>query len=686
MKTRSPFFCLPSFCRLLLLALPVALHAADTPHLKETQVPDARRVVAVKNACAWPNLTLLGDGTVVAILHNRPAHGTMEADVECWASSDGLTWEKRSTVTQHEPHTVRMNHAAGLAKNGDLIVLCSGWSDVKQPERPKQSAFRDAVLRPWVLRSTDGGRTWTKRDAFPSADVGWTEHIPFGDIWPGMDGALHTSCYQGEFSSPTTSTQTKNWRSWHFRSDDDGATWERVSVIGPSHNETDIFPLGGKTWLAAARFNHSAVDLIRSDDDGVTWQSPRRVTSIGDGVNHGEVNGHLSRLKAGRLLLSYGVRTAPHLGVCARLSSDDGLTWTAPLRLAHCIGHAQGGGDCGYPASVQLASGSIVTAWYAKKTAKHDGYHMGVTVWEAPSADKLPAIEPAQPAEFTHARITEAWAAYADLLTFGKGQTLALLDDGCTMSKPEWQASHDGIPKVRVTYDAVDGDDDPKHEGRGYHGTTIGIPSSIHFENKRGVAFNNQVAIVRSLECCHCKIADSASLARALQWVIDHHRAHRITTVNLAPVDDQEHATPVPTEIDDKLAKLRALGIWVSAPAGNHGFTNGISWPASQPNCFAIGAVKPGKDIATLDRHAKVELLVPAKATSSSNAIACGAAMILREAIEKSGYDWKHDGKNIAEAMMAIFQKTGVPVEDAATKTTFRRLDLMAALQLVMKK
>ena len=147
-----------------------------------------------------------------------------------------------------------------------------------------------------------------------------------------------------------------------------------------------------------------------------------------------------------------------------------------------------------------------------------------------------------------------------------------------------------------------------------------------------------------------------------------------------------DRATPVPTEIDAKLTKLRELGIWVSAPAGNHNFTTGISWPASQPDCFAIGAVKPGKDIVILDRHEKIALLVPASATSSSNAIACGAAMILREAIAKGGYDWHGDGKNIAEAMMAIFQKTGKAVDDPGTKRSYRRLDLMAALEHVMKK
>ena len=303
--------------------------------------------------------------------------------------------------------------------------------------------------------------------------------------------------------------------------------------------------------------------------------------------------------------------------------------------------------------------------------------------FKAYAAPKLPG-QPAQPAGFKHARITDAWSAYAGTLTFGKGQTLALVDDGCKLSMPEWRAVVDGVPKVRVSYDAVDGDDNPKHEGRGYHGSTIGIPSSLNFKGKLGVAFNNQVAVVRGLECCHCNVKDSKSLAAALQWVLDNHQKHHITTVNLAPVDDKAHASPVPTEIDAKLEALRKAGVWVSAPTGNHNFTKGISWPASQPNCFAIGAVRPGKDIVHLDRHKKIALLVPAGATSSSNAIACGAAMILREAIGKANYNWKADGKNLPVAMMAIFQKTGSPVTDPATKLTFRRLDLLAALEHVV--
>lgn len=366
--------------RTLPFLLPLAFTLALSPAIAQThdaeQVPPTvRRVVAVKNVCAWPNLTRLGDGSIAAVIFNQPSHGQTEGDLECWASRDGTEWERRSRVTRHEPETVRMNCAAGLARNGDLVVLCSGWTNKQQAERPKQAPFRDAVIRSWVLRSSDGGRTWVKRDDFPAAEGDWTEYIPFGDIWAGEDGALHTSCYQGHLAEPTKSSRMDGWRAWHFRSEDDGETWKPVSIIGPRHNETNIFPLGGRSWLAAARIER--MELIRSDDHGATWEEPQPVTE------RNEINGHLTRLQDGRLLLSYGVRVRGRRGVCAKLSCDDGRTWSAPLRLADCVGDA----DCGYPSSVQLDGGTIVTAWYSRRTPDHDGYHMGVTTWSAPSSE-----------------------------------------------------------------------------------------------------------------------------------------------------------------------------------------------------------------------------------------------------------------------------------------------------------
>ena len=60
--------------------------------------------------------------------------------------------------------------------------------------------------------------------------------------------------------------------------------------------------------------------------------------------------------------------------------------------------------------------------------------------------------------------------------------------------------------------------------------------------------------------------------------------------------------------------------------------------------------------------------------------------MILREAIEKSEYDWSEDGETLPDAMMTIFQRTGVEVKDLAVSgRVFRRLDLAAAVKSVLE-
>lgn len=327
------------------------------------------RYVAIDNVCAWPALVNLPSGEIAAIVHNRPSHGQMEGEIECWTSADGELWARRGFPAPHEPNTVRMNHAAGLANNGDLLVLCSGWTNEKQPQRPKQAVFRDDILRSWVCRSNDGGRSWTQHKEFVAPDVGWTEYIPFGAIFRGEGGALHTSCYGGEWTNPSLNSKTKGYRAWHFVSEDDGLTWRRSGVIGGKHNETSLLPLDGKRWLAAARID--AVELFRSADDGATWEGPQRVTA------RNEINAHLLKLRDGRLLLSYGSRVAGQFGVLARVSNDEGVTWSPPLRIAESLES-----DCGYPSSVEREDGKLVSAWYAKRTRNHERYHMGVAVWQ----------------------------------------------------------------------------------------------------------------------------------------------------------------------------------------------------------------------------------------------------------------------------------------------------------------
>jgi len=370
---------------------------------------DGRRPVPAITApdhCAWPNLKLLPDGrTLAAVIFNNASHGSRPGDVECWLSSDGgTTWRFGSAATQHEPGTVRMNHAAGIARNGDLIVLTSGWSDRYPEDRPRpRGRFRHSPLGPWVSRSPDGGLSWwVDKEAFPQNGPTGQPAVPFGDVQIARNGDLGVSIYTTR--EPLVRYEDRKFVSYFYRSRDDGRTWGEPVLITEA-NETTVLHLGNGRWLACARTGtgvekKDALVLCSSNDDGRTWQVRRALTG------YQRVNGHLALLRDGRVLFTWGdrmsafalrgmepgapakakamQRRAPdaHRGLEAAISRDGGETWSEAIRVLDW-----NGADGGYPSSVQRADGQVVTAYYASAlpgepwdSAK--SYHMGAVVWD----------------------------------------------------------------------------------------------------------------------------------------------------------------------------------------------------------------------------------------------------------------------------------------------------------------
>lgn len=68
---------------------------------------------------------------------------------------------------------------------------------------------------------------------------------------------------------------------------------------------------------------------------------------------------------------------------------------------------------------------------------------------------------PYESQSFADTGVLDAWERYADQLTWGKGQCLAILDDGCDLTVPEWQVLLPWGPKVIATYNSIDDNDDP---------------------------------------------------------------------------------------------------------------------------------------------------------------------------------------------------------------------------------
>jgi hypothetical protein len=326
--------------------------------------------VAIQAVCAWPNLQRLSDGTIVAAIFNQPCHGAWEGDLDCWASQDGgRTWRFRSRIAAHEPGTARMNCAAGVDAGGGLVVLCSGWNGRGRIHEPR--GFDQArVLRAWVCRSSDGGRSWTVLREFPSppeTEIGKdNEFIPFGNLQVADDGSLCGACY----------VRRGTRRACYVLRSRDGRTWSDPRPLNPAGNETTLLHLGSGRWLAASREfarPDSAdvhLELFSSSDDARTWRRELPLTLPG------QAPGHLLRLGDGRVLLTYGVRNRGNYGVHMRFSEDAGKTWLPPIRVA-----AAAEADCGYPSSVERDDGRVVTAFYTKLSADFH-YEMRVSSWD----------------------------------------------------------------------------------------------------------------------------------------------------------------------------------------------------------------------------------------------------------------------------------------------------------------
>jgi len=339
-------------------------------------LPGAEFYIAIDNQGLWPNLTLLPNGEIGAAVYNHPSHGLGSgSNVEFWVSADGgRMWEFRSTLSDlgDEPSGIRMNHAVGLNRHGELVALVSGYHEGQQlPYLPVQCCI-----------SGNDGRTW-ERCLLDNAAV------PFGDVVGLPDGRLACPMYK------SISREPRRYDSSVFFSSDDGRTWGDPRTVAENVSETYLLRCRDGAWLAAARtacpdrmdnsLPHGRGELLyRSEDEGRTWSEGKPVSP------QGQENAHLLELRDGRILLSLTSRIPGLFGVVMRLSEDGGATWSLPVVLisAPCTDWHKT--DSGYPSAVQLDDGAIVTAYYfgpkkpeyaAHGLPWHQRYHMGVARW-----------------------------------------------------------------------------------------------------------------------------------------------------------------------------------------------------------------------------------------------------------------------------------------------------------------
>lgn len=222
--------------------------------------------------------------------------------------------------------------------------VLEAWSAANDRLTPEQ---RRAELGQWMIRSTDGGLSWSAR--YPTI-----VNSPHGPIQLS-DGRL---LYAGK------ELWTLGERVGVCESLDDGQSWHWLASIPTRQGDTGsqyhelhgVETTDGRIVVHIRNENKAnSGDILQTEstDGGKSWSVPRLI-----GV-WGHEPSFLTRLRSGRLLMTYGYRRKP-FGNQSRFSDDGGSTWSEPVIIS-----GDGPGvDLGYPSTAELADGSLLTVWY----------------------------------------------------------------------------------------------------------------------------------------------------------------------------------------------------------------------------------------------------------------------------------------------------------------------------------
>lgn len=324
--------------------------------------------------CGWPTLTRRQNGQLLLVWSGgREEHVCPFGRVDIMRSDDnGATWswprtlhdsaidDRDAGITETSRGTLLVTTFSSLAYQSGLDRAnrehAAGkpvWENEKRERwlsahRRIPDDARKQELGTWMLRSTDGGLSWSNRYRCPV-------NSPHGPTQL-KDGSL---LYAG------VQLWDDKRRVGVCRSLDDGMTWQWLADLpvrkedqNKEYHELHAVECeSGKIIIHIRNHNpNSSREILQceSNDGGQTWTTPHRIGVWG-------LPSFLLRLQSGRIVMSYGYRRKP-FGNQARYSDDEGRTWSDPMTISN-----DGiGSDLGYPSTVELADGSLLTVWYER--------------------------------------------------------------------------------------------------------------------------------------------------------------------------------------------------------------------------------------------------------------------------------------------------------------------------------
>jgi BNR repeat-like domain len=290
----------------------------------------------------------------------------------------GQTWqlERPNDNGYLLPYGDDLRGPAALEGPGEEPAECPGAIDFTQPDFALTFRASNAHGSEGAARfscSHDRGRTWQGPYRFPNLHTpgvgARTDYVVYGshDCIAFLTAAK-TNGYEG--------------RPFCARTRDGGATWRFLSWIGPEPELYAIMPATVRTGdgelVTVIRRKEGDLGWLNayvSADDGLTWAPlDDPASDLGSGNPAALVTLH-----DGRLCLMYGVRHNTSR-MCARLSADNGRSWTEELVLRD-----DGvGGDMGYPRAVVRPDGHVVVVYYFTGP-EHPERYIASTIWDPAS-------------------------------------------------------------------------------------------------------------------------------------------------------------------------------------------------------------------------------------------------------------------------------------------------------------
>lgn len=306
----------------------------------------------------FPVLLKTGPNALKVVYRTGATHVGISGTVAVAGSDDGgVSWSDPVEVQPRWDDA--RNPALGMNAQGELLVAY--WRARLQAYTPdargrgllyngRAESGPVADTGVYYARSHDGGRTWSQPRPYRSSRGPC--HSPYGRIIAAPDGTLLMPLYgwghQGGADAWNESILA--------RSTDGGETWGDESLVARDYNETSFVFLPDGRLVAAARSKSGHVAICHSADLGHTWSTPQPVT------RDGEHPADLTLLQSGKLLLSFGRRIRP-MGCGLLLSADGGQTWDQSHEVL-LAGDGVENTDLGYPSTVQLDDGHLVTVLY----------------------------------------------------------------------------------------------------------------------------------------------------------------------------------------------------------------------------------------------------------------------------------------------------------------------------------